>query len=710
MSVTYGFYNSIKGDRKYNALEMSSIFDGIIVDGVYMSIGDALNVKSSGGMGITVGIGRAWFNHTWTLNDSLLPLTLANSDVLLNRIDAIVLEVNNNTEVRKNTIKILKGTPSSKPVKPTMTEGELLNQHPLAYISIPAGATSISQSNIENAVGTSACPYVTGVLKGMDIDKLVAQWGAQWAEWLSSNTDAWKAFMSDNTNEWKSFMAKNKNEWSALINGNTSEFETWFEHMKDQLSEDAAGNLQLQVDNLNNAALGGDFVLKGSPVSVEYMGANRIASITAYGENAQGGTTEAPVALTGISSITVNDDVTELPIPRPLHKVGDVRDVCRTRVKSVYDKRIVLDGAEDWKMGSAVGDGAPYIFCDLLNDHYQAFPIISSRFPSTNILASNKNQGIGCWDRSLYLRYDSLFTNVEELKTYLSAHPLTVYYQSTAYDGTNGLDVCLMKYQTGFVEPDGTEGIEYQSAYNRFAYTLPSTAVNDSGFCSHYKKLMTSAPGEDKYIVIRPEAVYFYDSQYTNADAFNAYLAAQKAAGTPVQIAYQLATPEVYATDPVDFDNAAGPLTVLTGGELEAAFKSADKVVESRIDFVEDTLNEQGQAIAEKAPISHSSDKSTYGLGSGSQFGHVKLSDATASGSNAGQGIAATPSAVNQVNARVSTVDGIARAAMPKSGGTFTGNVLASSANEAGAFLRNISVQNSASQLQYTNFIIMVRK
>lgn len=727
MSVTYGFYNSIKGDRKYNALEMSSIFDGIIVDGVYMSIGDALNVKSSGGMGITVGIGRAWFNHTWTLNDSLLPLTLANSDVLLNRIDAIVLEVNNNTEVRKNTIKILKGTPSSKPVKPTMTEGELLNQHPLAYISIPAGATSISQSNIENAVGTSACPYVTGVLKGMDIDKLVAQWGAQWAEWLSSNTDAWKAFMSDNTNEWKSFMAKNKNEWSALINGNTSEFETWFEHMKDQLSEDAAGNLQLQVDNLNNAALGGDFVLKGSPVSVEYMGANRIASITAYGETPQGGTTEAPVALTGVDNVFVGDNnllpkatetrtlngvtftpnpdgsvsvsgtatndtsypfkeglddslfgqtvclsggsiqtqlvinekkhsgewvrnvivnakipavvgvlskqaddnilygtiyvptgttvnttiypmlnlgntampyepyqgsVTPLPIPRPLHKVGDVRDVCRTRVKSVYDKRIVLDGAEDWKMGSAVGDGAPYIFCDLLNDHYQAFPIISSRFPSTNILASNKNQGIGCWDRSLYLRYDSLFTNVEELKTYLSAHPLTVYYQSTAYDGTNGLDVCLMKYQTGFVELDGTEGIEYQSAYNRFAYTLPSTAVNDSGFCSHYKKLMTSAPGEDKYIVIRPEAVYFYDSQYTNADAFNAYLAAQKAAGTPVQVAWQLATPEICTTDPLDIDNAAGPLTVLTGGAVEVRMT---ELIGSR------TYDADGDGVVDKA-------------------------------------------------------------------------------------------------------------
>ena len=866
MSVTYGFYNSIKGDRKYNALEMSSIFDGIIVDGVYMSIGDALNVKSSGGMGITVGIGRAWFNHTWTLNDSLLPLTLANSDVLLNRIDAIVLEVNNNTEVRKNTIKILKGTPSSKPVKPTMTEGELLNQHPLAYISIPAGATSISQSNIENAVGTSACPYVTGVLKGMDIDKLVAQWGAQWAEWLSSNTDAWKAFMSDNTNEWKSFMAKNKNEWSALINGNTSEFETWFEHMKDQLSEDAAGNLQLQVDNLNNAALGGDFVLKGSPVSVEYMGANRIASITAYGENAQGGTTEAPVALTGVDSVqvcgknmlpnkaktntvagityTVNPDksvtakgtatswsnividadfslpagtytlnsniqtagvslvigkdtsgkkniavsatasktftlsdsikhcvayiavapdsvvdttirpmlnlgktampyepyrgsVTPLPIPRPLHKVGDVRDICCTRVKSVYDKRIVIDqnsiinmSGEASIVGTSRRFNVPAEDIPITNDAViepVRCNILPAR-PSGGVsgtyaldapgISLQNNQSVS--QPNINIRVPGCKT-LEEIKAWLTDNPLTVYYQSTSYNGANGLDICLTEYQNGSIELDGTESnLQFFSEYQTLAIKGITTAgdpsqANAYGVCisSHFALV---PPGTsttlDKVVYGQPQynQIIIHDTSWNSLETAKAYLAAQKAAGTPVQIAYQLATPEVYATDPVDFDNAAGPLTVLTGGELEAAFKSADKVVESRIDFVEDTLNEQGQAIAEKAPISHSSDKSTYGLGSGSQFGHVKLSDATASGSNAGQGIAATPSAVNQVNARVSTVDGIARAAMPKSGGTFTGNVLASSANEAGAFLRNISVQNSASQLQYTNFIIMVRK
>lgn len=849
MSVTYGFYNSINGDRKYNALEMSSIFDGIIVDGVYMSIGDALNVKSSGGMSITVGIGRAWFNHTWTLNDSLLPLTLANSDVLLNRIDAIVLEVNNNTDVRKNTIKILKGTPSSKPVKPTMTEGELLNQHPLAYISIPAGATSISQSNIENAVGTSACPYVTGVLKGMDIDKLVAQWGAQWAEWLSSNTDAWKAFMSDNTNEWKSFMAKNKNEWSALINGNTSEFETWFEHMKDQLSEDAAGNLQLQVDNLNNAALGGDFVLKGSPVSVEYMGANRIASITAYGENAQGGTTEAPVALTGVDSVFVSgnnllpkatktqtisgvtftpnpngsvsvsgtatnnaayvfanglddslfgqtvclsggsmqtqliinekkpsgewlrnviinaktptavgvlskqvDDnilygtiyvptgttvnttvypmlnlgttalpyepyqgsVTTLPIPRPLRRVGEVKDVCRTRVKSKWDKSLQVESSELKKNNANAYQY--YVNTDTRNVNKNVEPGCNRFVPSYSAGISAFEGGFNFWMKEV-LEVDDL----EHAKAWFDEHPTKVFYQSTAYDGTNGLDVCLTEYQNGFVELDGTESNlehfpEYENlAINGVMSAGSTTAPNVYGTCmsSHFAMVPVGAsPLPENTVFGQPKynRIIIHTSKWNSLETARTYLAAQKTAGTPVQVAYQLAAPEVYATDPLDIDNAAGPLTVMTGGELEAAFKSADKVVESRIDFVEDTLNEQGQAIAEKAPISHSSDKSTYGLGSGSQFGHVKLSDATASGSNAGQGIAATPSAVNQVNARVSTVDGIARAAMPKSGGTFTGNVLASSANEAGAFLRNISVQNSASQLQYTNFIIMVRK
>ena len=121
MSLTYGFYNSLGGDRKYDVLDMSKLFDGVLNDGIFMSIGDALVVTENSGMVVEVGVGRAWFNHTWTYNDSVLLLTLDPSDLLLNRIDAVILEIDASESVRANSIKIVKGTPATVPVAPVLT-------------------------------------------------------------------------------------------------------------------------------------------------------------------------------------------------------------------------------------------------------------------------------------------------------------------------------------------------------------------------------------------------------------------------------------------------------------------------------------------------------------------------------------------------------------------------------------------------------------
>lgn len=51
-------------------------------------------------------------------------------------------------------------------------------------------------------------------------------------------------------------------------------------------------------------------------------------------------------------------------------------------------------------------------------------------------------------------------------------------------------------------------------------------------------------------------------------------------------------------------------------------------------------------ALSGKAPTSHASTATTYGVGSGSYYGHVKLSDATNSSDDATKSIAATPKAV----------------------------------------------------------------
>ena len=101
MALTYGFYNSQNGDRTYDATDISSIFDGIINDGVFMSIGDAFIVSAATGMQVKVGSGRAWFNHTWTYNSVASLHAIEPAEIVLNRIDTVVLEINASEEVRQ---------------------------------------------------------------------------------------------------------------------------------------------------------------------------------------------------------------------------------------------------------------------------------------------------------------------------------------------------------------------------------------------------------------------------------------------------------------------------------------------------------------------------------------------------------------------------------------------------------------------------------
>lgn len=259
MSVTYGFYNSLNGDRKYNAEQISSIFDGLIVDGVFASIGTAFAVKAAGGLTINVGIGRAWFNHTWTLNDSILPLTAPESEVLLDRIDAVVLEVNSMESVRENNIKIVTGTPSSAPVRPTLENEGNVHQYPLAYIYRKFGSTVITQANITNMVGTESTPFVTGIIQTISLDELLGQWQdqldqfvaneeADFGEWSRQKRiefDNWQAAQETTFNNWATNQMSSEEEW---IQSMQETFLSWFNNLQTQLSDDVAGNLQLQID------------------------------------------------------------------------------------------------------------------------------------------------------------------------------------------------------------------------------------------------------------------------------------------------------------------------------------------------------------------------------------------------------------------------------------------------------------------------------
>lgn len=285
MAVTYGFYNSISGDRVYDAMQMSRLFDGIINDGVFMSVGDAMIVVAAGGMNITVGTGRAWFNHTWTINDADLSLVIDSAEPLLNRIDSVVLEVNASEETRANSIKIIKGTPASTPVAPTLTATELVNQHPLCNIYVGAGVTGITTSNITLLIGTDACPFITGILETINSDALIAQWSSQFNDYVAH----WVSTFDGDIASWGNAFTADLNQWTA-------DFNNWFNTIKGILGTDPAGELAERIDALEGTGWTNETV-KGN--------ADAIAAI-----KGEGWTDESLVGNAGALAEHIADDQT----------------------------------------------------------------------------------------------------------------------------------------------------------------------------------------------------------------------------------------------------------------------------------------------------------------------------------------------------------------------------------------------------------------
>ena len=182
MAVTSGFFSSVNGDRKYTAEQMAQVFEGFITDGVFQTVGNVFNVQWLIARTIKVDTGRAWFDNIWIKNDAVITLDVPAADVLLNRWDAVVIEVNKAISMRSAFVKIISGTAASEPVKPTMVKTEEVTQYPIAYIYCKAGSTIVKDEDITMNVGTDSCPY----------SGLVNQ-----SKWIADEQAIFEAFMTE---------------------------------------------------------------------------------------------------------------------------------------------------------------------------------------------------------------------------------------------------------------------------------------------------------------------------------------------------------------------------------------------------------------------------------------------------------------------------------------------------------------------------------
>lgn len=191
MSITYGFFNSVSGDRVYNADTISHMFNGLLSDGVYQGYEGGFKVSPSSGLTLSVASGRAIVHDRWAENDAAVTITLDSANAALPRWDAIVLE--KDVTNRNITLKVLKGTAASSPVKPTPNRNTAaLYDLLLAYVYVGAGATAITSANIEDQRSGAYCGWVTGLVNQVDTSTLFTQFMAAYQDNLD-DMEAWEA-------------------------------------------------------------------------------------------------------------------------------------------------------------------------------------------------------------------------------------------------------------------------------------------------------------------------------------------------------------------------------------------------------------------------------------------------------------------------------------------------------------------------------------
>lgn len=264
----YGFFDSeITGydeegfpilDRAQESEIFALFYSKLISNGVLAKPSNCLMVEANEGMVINIDPGYIIINGHFGYNTQTVQLTVDPAHTSYPRITSVIARVN--YQDRKMELILKNGEPSVTPVAPELlqpTSGDYYELC-LAEIYVASNQTAITQSNItDTRADSSKCGYVTQLITSLDTSVFYAQLDAFYEEFVDKTNNEYESMSLQMETFLNSLKQSGLNELQSVVDILTAfeskseeDFTTWFEDVKDQLSEDVAGNLQLQIESL----------------------------------------------------------------------------------------------------------------------------------------------------------------------------------------------------------------------------------------------------------------------------------------------------------------------------------------------------------------------------------------------------------------------------------------------------------------------------
>ena len=260
MAIRSGFFNSVNGDRKYDARRFAEYFATLIGNGVFPNPSSNLQIIANNDMTVTVRPGKAWINGYILINDDDYILNIEPADGALSRMDRIVARYD--TVDREIRLEVKKGTFASSPVAPELQRGADAYELALTDIHVNNGSISITQANItDTRLNTELCGVVHGTVDQVDTTTLFNQYltwldekknqdDTDMLDWTSQKQleyENWKAQQESNMDNWQTQEQSDFNNWR---NQEEQNFNAWFASIEDILDENIATTILNMIGDL----------------------------------------------------------------------------------------------------------------------------------------------------------------------------------------------------------------------------------------------------------------------------------------------------------------------------------------------------------------------------------------------------------------------------------------------------------------------------
>lgn len=200
-NVNCGFFNSVNGDRKYNAEDMTRPYKNIISNGVFATPegtpSNKLQVLSDEGMNIIVKAGDGIFADKWFESPADLSIEVPSNPNIVARRDSVIVQIDKTQQGRVGNIVYRTGVAASDPVPPTINENENENiiEYRIANIYVTPNVTEIGQDVITDLRGSEECLWVTSLIHQVDTSTLYKQWYEAYQKYYDEETKLFNDFM-----------------------------------------------------------------------------------------------------------------------------------------------------------------------------------------------------------------------------------------------------------------------------------------------------------------------------------------------------------------------------------------------------------------------------------------------------------------------------------------------------------------------------------